>query len=52
MSRVTAENCWHLCWMMPSLREFEGGGWGRVTKEVGVRVLGQGAEEGQGRGFH
>lgn len=43
------------CWLMPLLLEFEGeaaGEWGRVPKEVGVRVLGKGPEEGQSRGFH
>lgn len=43
------------CWLMPLLLEFEGeaaGEWGRVPKEVGVRVLGEGPEEGQSRGFH
>lgn len=37
------------------LGESEGGGrgeWGRVTKEVGVRALSEGAEEGQSGGFH
>lgn len=55
MSRVTAWSCWRLCRLMPLLPESEGGGServGSVTKEMGVRVLGEGADEGQSRGFH
>lgn len=55
VSRVTAWSCWRLCRLMPLLPESEGGGServGSVTKEMGVRVLGEGADEGQSRGFH